>query len=146
LGNFYQNIILFIVASLVFAFGLIFALRRFSKINIKTRVKTASLLCLAGISSLAFIDTDLKSFAKIIAYSIPLAIVLSILAWINKDRLNKASKGIVALTVAAGLFFWRWVHSLSSALDYCLGFAVCFTGVFLAFFLDGKYLRVDRNN
>lgn len=146
MDNFYQNLIFFIAASLVFAFGLVFALRRFSKIDIKIRIKVASLLGLAGIASLVFIDSDLRSFAKIIAYSIPLAVVLSLLVWINKDKLNKASKGIVALTVPAGLFFWRWIHSLSSELDYCLGFAVCFTGLFLAFFLDEKYLKLEQND
>jgi hypothetical protein len=146
MDNFSQNLILYIVGCLVFAIGLIFALRWFSKIDIKTRVKVASLLGLAGIASLVFIDTDLKSFARIIAFSIPLAAVLSFFVWINKDRLNKASKGIVALTVPVGLFLWRWIHSLSSSLDYCLGFAVCFTGVFLAFFLDEKYLKFDQKS
>ncbi len=144
MDNFYRNILVFVLTSFVFAFGLILAIRRFSKINIKTRAKVASLLGLAGIASLIFIDTDLRSFAKIIAYSIPLAFILSLLVLINKDKLNKLTQGVVALTVPAGLFLWRWIHSLSSVLDYCLGFAVAFTVVFLAFYLDEKYWKVKQ--
>lgn len=81
-----------------------------------------------------------------IAYSIPLAFILSLLAWINKDRLNKLPQGVAALTVPAGLFVWRWIHSLSSALDYCLGFAVAFTVVFLAFSLDEKYWQIEQKS
>ncbi len=88
----------------MFAFGLLCALRRLSNINIKTRVRVASLLTLAGIASLVFTDTDLKSFTKIIACSTPLAVILYCLVRTNKNRLNKTSKGIGALTVPPGFF------------------------------------------
>ncbi len=74
----------------------------------------------------------------------PVAFIFSLLVWINKDRLNKLPQGVAALTVPAGLFLWRWIHSLSSALDYCLGFAVGFTVVFLAFYLDERYWKVEH--
>jgi peptidoglycan/LPS O-acetylase OafA/YrhL len=134
---------LFIVVSLIFAFSLIFALRRFSKLNIKTRAKFASLLGFVGIASIVYTMTDFITWIKAIVYSLPLTCLIAMLVWRNKDKINKMPKGAVQLGIVCSFFFWRWLHTVSLELEATLGFTVCFTMIFMAFSLDEKYFKFE---
>jgi len=138
-----RNITLFSASSLVFAFSLIIALRRFSKLKIMIRAKIASLLGLIGISSLVYTMTDFITWIKAIGYSLPLTCILAILVWRNKEKLNKIPKGAAQLGLVCSMFFWRWLHTFSVELEATIGFTVCFIMIFMAFTLDEKYFKFE---
>lgn len=141
MDTFTRNIILFIVGSLVFAFSLIIALRRFIKLNIMTRARIASLLGFIGIASLVYTMTDFVTWIKALGYSFPLTGILTILIWQNKEKLNKIPKGVVQLGIVSSMIFWRLFHAVSIELEVTYGFTVCFTMIFFAFTLDEKYFK-----
>jgi FtsH-binding integral membrane protein len=145
MDTFTRTFILFIAGSLIFAVSLIFALRRFSKLNVKTRARFASLLGFTGIASPVYTMSDFITWIKAICYSLPVSCVLALLVWKNKEKLNKMSKGVVSLAIVCSIFFWRWLHTVSFELESTLGFAVCFTMLFMAFSLDEKYLKFESH-
>jgi len=140
-----RNIILFSVGSLVFAFSLIIALRRFAKLNIMIRAKIASLLGFTGIASLVYTMTDFITWIKAIGYSLPLTGILVILVLQNKKKLNKISKGAVQLGIVCSMFFWRWLHTVSVELEATFGFTVCLAMIVLTFILDEKYFKFETH-
>ena len=143
--NFTRNIILFTAGSLVFAFGLIFALRIFAKWNIKTRAKVASLLGFVGVAAGAHAMSDLRTMVLTAGYSIPIAGLVGFFIWKKKEKLNEVPKGVVQLSVVCSLFFWRWLHSVSVVLEFTLGFAVCFIAIAMAFLLDEKFWKFEAH-
>ena len=138
-----QNILLFSVGSLVFAFSLIIALRRFAKLNIMIRAKIASLLGLIGMASLLYAMTDFGTWIKAIGYSLPLTCIFIIFVWQNIEKLNNIPKGAVQLGIVCDMFFRRWLHTISAELEATFGFSACFTMIFLAFTLDEKYFKFE---
>jgi hypothetical protein len=140
-----RNIILFSIGSLGFAFSLIIALRRFAKLKIMIRAKIASLLGLIGIASLVYTMTDFITWIYAIGYSLPLSGILAVLIWQNKEKLNKIPKGTVQLGIVGSIFFWRWLHTVSVAMEATFGFTVCFMMIFLSFTLDEKYFKFESH-
>ena len=142
MNTFYGNILLFIVGSLIFAFSLIFALRRFSKIDIKKRVKFAFILAFASLLIITVTEFDLGTVGKLIGYSFLLTFPLALLIQKYKDRLNKTSKEVNGLIIVSSMFFWRWIHSVSPVVEYTLGFTVVMVGLFIAFSFNEKELKI----
>jgi len=142
MDNFSRNIILFIAGSLVFAFGLIFALRKFSKINITTRWKVASLFGFTGVTLLVYRMSDLMTLLKLIAYSIPFTCLACVLVSRFKDKLKKLPEGLYELIMGFLFLFLPWLHTTSFILEGILGFTAIFTGLFISFTYEEKYLQV----
>jgi hypothetical protein len=143
MDSYTRNIICFIAGALSFAFALIFALRRFSKLNIKTRAKVASLLCFAAVTLSVYTMSDLRTLVLTAGYSIPIVGLIVIFIWKNRDELNKIPKGVVPLSIVCSLFFWRWLHSVSVVLEFTPGFAVSFIAIAMAFLLDEKFWKFE---
>jgi hypothetical protein len=145
MDSFTRNIILFVTGALFVSIALIFAIRRFSKLNIKAWAKAATLLGFIGIAVSAYILTDLRTFFLTVIYSIPVAGIAGMIIWKNREELNKIPKGVVQLSVVCSLFLWRWLHSVSVVLEFTLGFAVCFIAIAMAFLLDEKFWRFESH-
>lgn len=137
-------VLLFLIGCVSFALTLIYAVRLFSKKNIKTRLKLASVLSFIGLTFLLFRQSDLITLSKIFIYSIPIAFVITIFLWKNRELWHKKIyKFIAQLIFVISLFFWQWLHTVSFFGEGILVLVVGFIFLFIVFTSDEKEFKKD---
>lgn len=110
--------------------------------KMKTKLKIASVLFFIVVLLYANRKSDIKTVGIYVGYAILIATPLLVLIRKYQTKLNKVPKEIYALLMVACMFFWRWLHSMSYAVEDILAFVVSLILVFGAFFVDEKDLKL----
>jgi multisubunit Na+/H+ antiporter MnhG subunit len=65
-----------------------------------------------------------------------------LLIWKYKTKLNEVAKGVVGVIIAASIFIWRWLGSVSLTAEITAAFAVTLIGIVVAFLIDERDIKI----